>query len=101
TIRRRALLFSAPLPHDQPSSASSLPGTDIVMTDSEGKSRPAGRIANAVAIQDKLWLLAETNLDFVLENAALSVQEKGSAPLRMHDLPFQAQLPWEDPRKKA
>lgn len=101
TIRRRALLFSAPLLAGQENSASSLPGTDIILTDPEGKSRPAGRIANAVAMQDKLWLLAETNLDFVLEKAALSVQENGAEPLHMHELPFQAQLPWEDPRKKS
>lgn len=102
TIRRRALLFSMPLtpPYKGKQAIAELIGTDIMMSADE-QSRVAGRIADIIEHNEQLWLLAETNLDFILEKAKLHLPDDAATELSMQPLPFQEQLPWEAPKKRS
>jgi len=94
TIRRRAVLAKLePMPELNNECFSSV---DLVMQPEEGKEpRIAGRIANAVKANDALWLLAETNLDFILEETPLYIANHLDNAITIEKLPFQKQLPWE------
>lgn len=101
TIRRRALLFTVDAELLSAATTNQEPGTDIMTGSQEDKPRPAGRVVNTVIHQDKLWLLAETNLDFILDEAPLYLADAPAARLRMQSLPFQSQLPWDKPMKNG